>query len=144
MFNRLRSAQAETIDRRLDLRAVSHDKYGQLLRVNVFLRHGGHVGERDLFESIEVGLEGIGGVAVELEVFALVENFLSGVVTEEKQGKTSQPPSGKGTIWRVNFVLFQAIVRSRGRQTEEVLASAVTKGDVRKLYPAHGFWKFNC
>ena len=81
----LRRAQAERVDRRLDLRTVADDEDGQLVGMNVLFRDRGDIGERYFLERRVVGLEIIGRIAVELEPLALGEDLVLGVVAEEER-----------------------------------------------------------
>ena len=53
--------------------------------MNVLFGDRGHVGQRHLLERGAVGLKIIGGIAVELEPFALGEDLVAGVVAEEER-----------------------------------------------------------
>ena len=78
-------AHANRVETGFDLGAVADDENGQLVGVDVFLRSCGDVGKRDILKARLVGIEKVGGVAVELEPFAFGQDLVLGDVAEEER-----------------------------------------------------------
>ena len=70
---------------RLDFRTVADDEHGELVGVNVLFGGRGRRRRAYFLECRAVGFKIIGGIAVEFEFFALVEDLVSGVVAEEER-----------------------------------------------------------